>query len=75
MTKEEFKNLKIGDRCYLKDDQKGQNEYISTEVLHIDRIFNKLVVLLRSKPIHYSKIPLKLKTGQKKSGFAVGTVR
>lgn len=72
MTKEEFKNLKIGDRCYLK---RWDGRYDNSEVLKIDRIFNKLVVLLHSKPIHYSKIPLKLKSNQKESGFVVGTFK
>lgn len=70
MTKEEFKNLKVGDRCYLKD---WNGKYTSTEVRYIDNIFGKLTVLLRSKPIHYSKIPLKLKTHQKRSGLMVGS--
>jgi hypothetical protein len=70
MTKEEFKKLKVGDRCYLKD---WNGKYTSTEVRYIDNIFGKLIVLLRSKPIHYSKIPLKLKPHQKQSGLMVGS--
>lgn len=72
MTKEDFNNLKIGDRCYLK---RWDGQYDSTEVLQIDRIFGKLTVLLRSKPVHYSKIPLKLNEHQKQSGFVFGTFR
>ncbi len=66
MTKQEFKSLKIGDRCYLKN---CDGKYTNTEILDIDRLFGKVSVLLRSKPISYKKIPLKLKNNQEEWGF------
>lgn len=43
MTKKEFDNLKVGDIVYIKN--LHSEDYMSSEVLKIDRIFNKLVAL------------------------------
>jgi hypothetical protein len=71
MTLKEFNLLKVGDRCFLKSYNKT---FTSTEVLKIDRMFKKIVVLLRNKPVSYRYIPLKLKPNQIQSGM-VGTYK
>lgn len=44
MTKEQFKNLKVGDRVQIPN--RGGKTFMSTEVLEIDRYFKKVKVLL-----------------------------
>lgn len=72
MTKTEFNNLKIGDRCYLRE---RNGTYTSTEVLKIDKIFNKVVVLLHSAPVSYRYILKKLTGNQRESGNIVGSFK
>jgi hypothetical protein len=58
MKIQEFNKLKVGDRCYLPNTWK-RGTFISTEVLKIDHLFNKVVVLLHSKPVSYKYISIK----------------
>ena len=57
MTKEEFKNLKVRDTVYIPDKNKP-GKYFSTQVLKIDRYFNKVTVFFCKKPFSY-KYPRK----------------
>lgn len=61
MSIEEFNNLKVGDRVQIPDKcSKGQ--VISTEVLKIDRVFNKCIVILGGgKSLSYRRISINSK--------------
>lgn len=74
MTIKEFNELKIGDTVYHRDTlNKGFSR--GTEVLEIDRIFKKVKVLLKSKPLSYryfskkSKNPVRFFVGVVKSPY------
>lgn len=68
MTLNEFNNLKVKDRVYLRQ-QNGK--YISTEVLKIDRYFKKLTVLLGRQSYSYKYIQKEVPR-EKQSGQMVG---
>ena len=71
MTIQEFTNLKVGDAVQIPDtNRKGQ--VISTEVLKIDRIFKKCLVLLNSKFLSYRYVQ---KNSKKPSSCMVGTCK
>lgn len=70
MTQNEFKVLKIGDRVYLPDKYNNKGKLISTEVLKIDRLFNKVEVLLGGKPKSYRYI--RMKSGAVPISFVCG---
>ena len=58
MTKQDFDKLKVGDRVILPGTR--YRGITSTEVLKIDRVFNKLMVLLGgNKFLSYKYIQLK----------------
>lgn len=65
MTLNEFNNLKVKDRVYLRQ-QNGK--YLSTEVLKIDRYFKKLTVLLGRQSYSYKyiqkEVPREKQSGQ-----------
>lgn len=54
MTKIEFENLKVGDVVYLRP--KKHSRGTGTEVLEIDRYFNKIKVLLGNGWLSYKYI-------------------
>ncbi len=72
MKKLEFDKLKVGDCCYLRDKNK---KYTMTQVLSIDRIYNKIIVILHSKPVSYKYIVKKLNNNQEFSGCVVGSYK
>lgn len=53
MTLKEFKNIKVGDLCYIPQ---TDNKLLGTEVLKKDNIFNKLTVLLGRKSYSYKYV-------------------
>ncbi len=59
MKIKEFKSLKIGDSVYIPKGNYAVNEMMSTEVLGIDRVFNKIKVLCHSKPLSYRYVSYK----------------
>ena len=65
MTKQQFSKLKVGDYVYLPG-----NRYTYTPILKIDRIFNKVSVLLGRKFYSYKYIPMKCP--KNKHGLTVG---
>lgn len=70
MTKEQFDKLKIGDRVYIPHFKPG--EVLSTEVLGIDRIFNRINVLCHSKTLSYRYVAVETR---KFVAFVVGTYK
>lgn len=57
MTKQEFNNLKVGDRAFLRN--KWEAYDTQTEVLSIDRIFGKVVLLTKSRPLSYRAVRIR----------------
>lgn len=68
MTLNQFNNLKVKDRVFLRG---RDDKYISTEVLKIDRYFKKLTVLLGRKSYSYKYIQKEVPR-EKQSGQMVG---
>jgi len=68
MTKQQFNNLKTGDRIYCFNN-KNRNSLFSTQVLSIDRPFGKLTAVCSSKPKSYKYFKIK---GDKPVTFYVG---
>jgi hypothetical protein len=70
MTIDAFKTLKKGDRVYIPSPN-GDRRLTSTEVLSIDRLFNKATVLLGRKPYSYRYLRKAPGSGWS-TGFCVG---
>ena len=59
MTISEFNSLKVGDGVYLPNNRKRE-QYTSTEVLEIDRIYKKIKVVLKGEWTSYRYFPLNI---------------
>lgn len=65
MTKKDFKNLKKGDTVYIpKAYSKDKKEFLTTQVIEIDRYFEKLQVILGKRKYSYKYVRKSLKKDQ-----------